>query len=289
MFLKIFWVLILVLVIETPVVASSKVGEFSEKERTLKDDIDLSSIFFTAPLSFSRTTLSNFESGLAQAKLPSSLRVEFSDIGDMGAKLIAKCPALDTINGLMLDRCSLTSSGVKTLMDGSFVKNLVALSLSGSAIKDEGVSVLSIKKHSIPLLFQLRRLDLMRCGLTACGVSSLLSGGLYTHEFRSLWLSGNEIGDKGAFEIAQSLSDGRLLRLESLGIAKCGIGKKGFLAIARAILDRKTTIQTIFMAQNPIDFEEDETLAALEQLKEHGDNGVSIFWVKDGRLISNFG
>ena len=59
----------------------------------------------------------------------------------------------------------------------------------------------------------------------------------------SLYLSSNEMGDRGAAALASVLQEGAMANLETLGLYSCGIGEAWMVALASAAVGGGAVVQ----------------------------------------------
>jgi uncharacterized protein (TIGR02996 family) len=137
------------------------------------------------------------ESGLL-ARIP-NLKLE-GEIGDEGARMLAKAPHLAKLKSLNLGSTGLTSEGAAHLAASPYLGALETLSLTGNAIGSEGLAALA----SAPSLTNLEALFVARNEIDDDGVIDLARAPAM-RTLQRLGLAGNfEITDEGARAIRES-------------------------------------------------------------------------------------
>eukprot|EP01107_Rhizomastix_libera_P007370 TRINITY_DN219_c1_g2_i1.p1 TRINITY_DN219_c1_g2~~TRINITY_DN219_c1_g2_i1.p1 ORF type:complete len:445 (+),score=179.64 TRINITY_DN219_c1_g2_i1:19-1353(+) len=137
------------------------------------------------------------------------LNLSWNEIGDVGCmKIMEGLKENKTLKKLNLKNCSITSVGAKTIaeflsQDGIVIEDL---DLGDNEIGDVGCAYLS---HGIRSCLTLKKLNLVRCGITSVGVK-LLSEFLSEegNVVEEVALSKNKIGDEGKNYISNAVVNG---------------------------------------------------------------------------------
>jgi Ran GTPase-activating protein (RanGAP) involved in mRNA processing and transport len=147
---------------------------------------------------------------------------------------------------------TMTASGVESLMSARWASTVNELELSGHPIGDTGAEAIARNRR----LEQLRRLTLMRVGLTTVGLRALVDA--YSHRLTHLQLAGNTFGDEGAQVIADTswpemvpYPRGAEYEQRGLFLARCGITDVGAEALLSSI-GIPQNIPDLFLGQSTV-------------------------------------
>ena len=156
-----------------------------------------------------------------------------NEIGDEGARLVARSAKLAELRELDLGDCRLTVEAARVLASSSRMAGLTMLQLGneingGNAIADEGVAVIAHSKH----LSNVLELDVGDNEVTADGVRALVESPMLGHLY-GLNLSDNPIGTAGVRFLANSP---HAANLHVLGLQECDLDNEAALALAQSPL-----------------------------------------------------
>ena len=163
----------------------------------------------------------------------SALDLSLNDVGDEGAEVLARLPALRslatlslrTLEGTYYDE-AIRAVGARALADSVYLAGLVALDLAHNAIGDAGLRSLV----GSPNLTQLTRLNVSANGIGEigdAGIQQLISSP-YLERLSVLDLSSNPLGVAGANALAEWRG---MEQLSELNLAACGIRNRGLMRL----------------------------------------------------------
>jgi uncharacterized protein (TIGR02996 family) len=134
--------------------------------------------------------------------------------GDVGVSDLALAPCLRELKVLELDRCEIHLSGARWLAGAPFLQSLRRLNVNDNSISAEGLYRLLEKKPR------------------------------WLH---TLQMAGNELGDEGAYHVAESSASGNLLDVD---VGNNGVGDPAARALAKSSHLRNMLV--LRLAGNPI-------------------------------------
>jgi uncharacterized protein (TIGR02996 family) len=155
------------------------------------------------------------------------LVLSHTTLGDQGASALASSPHLSRLTALSLVGCYFGVEGLRALAGSATLSGLKSLIVNGASVGDAGALALAWS----PALRSLARLDLPDCGLTSAGVQTL-AGSAVLGGLTSLDLSFNALGD-GVDALASSP---HLRGLRKLVVGHCEVGRAGARALASSPL-----------------------------------------------------
>ena len=178
-------------------------------------------------LSNVRMTGIGFNSLLSSGKLCglSKLDLSFHGLGDLALLAIVQHQGLQGLKNLSFGGNGISAGGCRHIAGSSYMSSLLELNLNGNSIGDEGLKVLSESKY-------VTELRMFSCageqGVTHEGVEMMTNSTNFM-KLESLFLTGNNIGDAGAFVIAGTEN---MPKKRMISLYDCGIESQGVRALA---------------------------------------------------------
>jgi uncharacterized protein (TIGR02996 family) len=185
------------------------------------------------------------------------LNLDACQIGDEGAALLARCPALADLRELDLTDAGIGPEGVGRLARSPHFRRLEYLRLCSNRLGVEGVRALTGNGRTLP---GLRSLDLGRTYPSRAGLEALFRSGL-APRLEALRLTGNQLHAGGAAVLAGAAN---LAGLRYLDLSMCALRDAGVAELARS--PHLTGLRALTLLHNRISDEGAQALASAEHL-----------------------